>query len=127
MLVLYCSVKFPFRAQHWFANKRRASYTHLIFVLTGFIVPLLPVLIIVAEAIVDYQENNATSANLVSSGLGFDRGYSPTVCLPTTNFRLVLYSFSLLLIMIIGAGASLMILTFFHLCKVGSVSPHGVK
>ena len=127
MLVLYCSVKFPFRAQHWFANKRRASYTHLIFVVTGFILPLLPVLIIVAEAIVDYQENNATSANLVSSGLGFDRGLSPTLCFPVTNIRPVLYSYTLLLTMILGAGASLMILIFFHLCKVGSLSSRGVK
>ena len=112
-------MKFPFKAQHWFANKRRASYTHLIYVVTGFILPLLPVLII-AEAIVDYQRNNATSANLVSSGLGFDRGYSPTLCIPTTNFRLVWYNFTLLLMVILGAGASLMILIFFHLGKVRS-------
>ena len=92
---LICGVKIPFRAQHWFANKRRASYTHLIFVVTGFILPLLPVLIIVAEAIVDYQQNNATSANLVSSGLGLYGGYSPTLCIPTTNF-LDLYGIALL-------------------------------
>jgi len=122
-LILQCEISF--QSSTLVYKQKESLFTHFAFVVIGFVLPLVPILTVIMAAIVEYlQSSSVTSTNLVSTGLGFNKGYSPTICFISgvTDFRIVLYSYVLLYLAILGVGGSFMILIFYHLCKVETIT-----
>jgi hypothetical protein len=116
-ITLFWKIWFPFDLKIR-ESKNQIRYIHLGFGLAGLLIPLIPVIIVVAE----FGRRNPSLNDFVSGGLGFNIvRYPPVTC--AADVKLVLYVILLPVALTLGVGLTLVLLIFWLLRRV-STTPH---
>ena len=117
MAVLFCSIKYPFRAQLFTKGK-----AHILSVVIGLLLPIFPILVSVADFAVSVQRQSANSGMSspwrVPRGYGFGlSGYPPIIC-TAVNKGVIYYSTIFPIGCVLGLGGSLLIISIWLLHQV---------
>ena len=119
---LFWNVLFPFHA-HGFKMSGKNKYIHITCIIVGILLPLLPIIAIMADTASDLKKNaNSTTQHrnslFVLEGFGFGYTRFPPYLCTGTNTKAYFYSSLLMLDLIIGCGCTLLIIIFWSIHKV---------
>ena len=120
---LFWKVKFPFHARN-FELSGKDKYIHITCIILGIILPLVPIITIMADSAVDLQKQNENSTSqyinnlFISEGLGFGFDQIPAVFCAPTNRNATFYSVIMLIDIILGCGCTMLIIIFWSVHNV---------
>ena len=120
---LFLEVKFPYHARSFKISSRK-KYIHITCIIFGILLPLVPIIIIMADTAVDLQRQieNSTSQYInnlfISEGLGFGHTEIPTLLCTSTNTDATFYSLLIMIDVILACGCTMLIIVFWTVHKV---------
>ena len=118
---LFWKVKFPFHARN-FDDKNK--YIHITCIIVGILLPLVPIIAIMADTAVNLQKQNENSTSqhrndlFISDGLGFGYTKIPTLLCAPTNKNATFYSIIIMIGLILGCGCTMLIIIFWSVHNV---------
>ena len=116
----FWKAKFPFQARS-FEMLGRIKYLHISCVALGIVVPLTPVIALMADFALEVQSNEvlqAENVTFISGGLGFTMGrFPPTLCYGYSS-SVIFYTNVVPIILILSVGLTELILVFALIQKV---------
>ena len=116
---LLWKVKFPLHARSY-DNAGKTKYIHMACVIVGVVVPLLPIVALMADYALEVQSNavlQAANVTFMSGGLGFTLSrFPPIFCHGTSS--VMFYGLALPLILIFFVGITELVLLFAVVHKV---------
>ena len=122
IMVLFWKVRFPFHARS-FEVAHKIKYIHIICVLIGLLLPLVPIVISMAKFAMDINSNEflrSKNITFASGGLGYGQIRFPPVLCYGTDRNSVFYSLILLVNIILATGITFLILLFWLIHKVSA-------
>ena len=114
---LFWKIRFPFHSQS-FDKSGKSKYLHVACVVLGVIIPLIPVIALMADFAMEVQSNmelQFLNVTFISGGLGFTLGRFPPILCVGYNGSVVFYSSVLSIILILAIGIPELIAIFFTL------------
>ena len=120
---LFLEVKFPYHARSFKISSRK-KYIHITCVIFGILLPLVPIIIIMANTAVDLQRQNENSTSqhgnnvFLSEGLGFGHNELPTLLCASTNTDATFYSLLIIIDVILACGCTMLIIVFWSVHKI---------
>ena len=123
---LFWKIKFPFHARS-FEMSGKFKYIHIICVIVGIMLPLLPIISSMAKFAVDIrkQNNNSTSQIkndlFLSGGLGFRSTRFPAILCSGTDADVIFYSVILPIDIILASGCTMLITVLWSVHRVSLV------
>ena len=112
-VTLFWKICFPLDLQIREA-KKQTKYIHLGFSLVGLLVPLIPVIAVLAH----FRVQNPSLSDFVSGGLGFNSVRSPPLACNTASVNLIFYTTILPITFILAVGLTLVLLIFWLIHRV---------
>ena len=112
VLVLFWGLKFPFRWRT-FKSTPNVRYIHLACVVTGLLVPFVPVIATMSQ----FSHGKSTAA-AVKGGLGFGITRLPSLLCNGRDEKITFYALVLPIIIIIMIGMAFLVLVFWIIHKV---------
>ena len=122
MTSLLWKIRFPFHARR-FESAHRVRYIHITCVIVGLLVPLLPVIVTIADSAVDARKNPDTEQ---TGTLGFSLTRSPPILCTGIDRTATYYSLALPLNLILMVGMTELVVIFWLIHKV-STEHHKAK
>ena len=113
-------IRFPFHSKS-FDKSGKSKYLHIACVVLGVIIPLIPVIAVMADFAMEVQSNmelQYLNVTFISGGLGFTLGRFPPVLCLGYNGNIVFYTSGLSLILMMAVGIPELIAIFFTLHMV---------
>ena len=120
---LFCEVKFPYLARS-FKTSGRKKYIYIICIIVGILLPLVPIIIVMADTAVDLQKQNENSTSqhrnslFLSEGLGFGHITLPALICESTNTDATFYSILITIDVILACGCTMLIIIFWSVHKI---------
>ena len=124
VIVLFWKIQHPYHAQS-FEAARRDKYIHILCLLIGFLLPLVPIVTTMAKFAVDVESSESPRSKNVtfaSGGMGFGVAHFPPVYCFGVDRGATFYSFILLHDGIVAVGTTILILIFWSIHKVSNIS-----
>ena len=120
---LFLEVKFPYHARNFKISSRK-KYIHLTCFIAGILLPVVPIVIIMADTAVDLQKQNEKSAShqrnnlFLLEGLGFGHLTIPALFCASTNSNATFYSLLIMTDVIVACGCTMLIIVFWSIHKI---------
>ena len=116
--ILFWKITFPFHARSCDLDQR-TRYIHIACVVVCFLLPLLPIIVIIGH---DLRTNPETTDSSITNGaigtLGFGRPQFPPIVCTGIDGDATFYSLVLPIIIILAIGLTLLMLMFWFVHKV---------
>ena len=121
--IFFWKVTFPFHARAFQISGRNKSI-HLICAIVGVLLPLVPIIALMANNGLDVQNQNENSTSqrkvslFLSGGLGFGSSRFPPILCTGTDPDTIFYSLVLAIDIILAFGCTLLIIIIWSIHRV---------
>ena len=113
--MLFWLVQFPFHARQTLKMPKTIRNIHIVSVIVGLLLPLVPFIASLADYAVDVQSDQTT---LQIGRLGFGQTRFPTILCSATNKDVAFYSLVLPIDLTLGLGCTLLVIATWFIHKV---------